>query len=188
MGKDIKALIKGSKLPTRSVPICLRGDLVAEHERLSRELDDAVKNRGRKLSDGGDARRLAERIRQLELAMAEATVDFELRSLGRRWKRFLAEHPPRRAEDGTVDERDKAIGVNVETFFTDLIRASVVSPVLDEEDWAALLGDPDDPDAEGGLSDAQVDELGSAAWALNRGGVDVPFSHAASRILSSEPE
>ena len=47
----------------------------------------------------------------------------------------------------------------------------------------------DDPDADQrGLSDGQFDSLGAAAWMLNRREVDIPFSRAASRILtSSEP-
>jgi hypothetical protein len=55
-----------------------------------------------------------------------------------------------------------------------LIRASVFEPELDDEDWEALIG------PEGILTDRQFGTLSDAAWFLNRGEVNVPFSHAAS--------
>src|SRR5690606_31840899 len=77
-----------------------------------------------------------------------------------------------------VDERDKYIGVNTDTFFPALIRRSTVEPELDDEDWDLLLNER--------LTSRQFDDLANAAGSLNRRGVDVAFSLAASRILFAE--
>ncbi len=181
MSKDVEALIRGAKLPERSVPVCMHPDLVAEHERLERELDKARQQARTSLADGGQAQRLAERIRELEAEMEESMVEFKLRAMPRpTWKAFIAAHPPRRDGD-SVDERDAAIGVNVETFFPAIVRRCTISPELSDELWTLLLDEK--------LTDRQFDTLSNAAWYLNRGEVDVPFSRAASRILeNSESE
>lgn len=197
--KTAKDLIRAAKLPEKSVPVCLHADLVAEHEAADRELKQERDRPSKKLDDGGRARELSERLTALEAEMAEHTIEFRLRAMPRpKWKAFIAQYPPRKAEDGTVDERDQFIGVNVDAFFDPLIRASVIDPELDDEDWRILFGDTDEQRAqreakgesveEGKLTDRQFDTLADAAWALNRHGVDVPFSHAASRIPTFEPE
>lgn len=179
--KSAKDLIRSGKLPERSVPVCLHADLVAEHEATERELGQERERPGKRLDAGSKVRELSERLTALEARMAEHTIDFRLRAMPRpKWKAFVAEHPPRKTDAGEVDERDKFIGVNTEMFFPALVRASVVEPELDDEDWALLLDER--------LTDRQFDELSNAAWSLNRGEVDVPFSRAASRILTSEPE
>lgn len=183
MGKvNAKELIRSAKLPERSVPVCLQADLVAEHEAAERELEQARERPAKSLDSGSRIRELSEQLAALEEQMAEHTIGFRLRAMARPvWKAFVAEHPPRKVEEtGDPDERDKYIGVNVETFFPELIRRSVVEPELDGEDWALLLDEK--------LTDRQFDDLSDAAWALNRRDVDVPFSRAASRIRSSEPE
>jgi hypothetical protein len=131
--------------------------------------------------------------------MREHTVDFRFRALPRHdWKALRDRHPARRKEDGTLDERDLRVGVNMDTIFDDLIRTCLVEPELDEEDWRLLLGDSEEererieaagePIEDGTLTDRQWNELADAAWTLNRGEVSVPFSRAASKILSSGSE
>lgn len=182
MSKDIKSLIRGAKLPERTVPICLRADLVAEIEAAERDLTEAQRAPRDSLAAGSRVRELAERIEALRERMQEHTISFRLRALPRpRWRELIAEHPPRKGEDGSVDERDKYIGVDTSTFYEAMIRACVVEPELDDDDWRILLEDS--------LTDRQFDELATAAWALNRHEVDIPFSLAASRVIrSSEPE
>ncbi len=198
--KTTKELIRSAKLPERSVPTCLQADLVAEHESVERKLKEAKDHRARRLDSGSDAQALSARLVELEAEMAEHTIEFRLRAMPRKqWKRLIAAHPPRKAEDGTVEERDKYIGVNVDSFFTALVRASVVEPQLDAEDWRVLLGDDEQDDGQqdedaaetpedGVLTDRQFDQLADAAWELNRADVDVPFSRAALRTQTSEPE
>lgn len=174
MPSDVHALIAAARLPERTVSLCLRGDLVAELERLDRELAE-LDRPGRVVTDSlaGDGRRgLAERIEALREEMRASTVSFVLRALPRRrWSALLAEHPPR---DG--DEGDKAMGINSESLFAALIGESIVSPTLSADELDTLL------DA---ISSAQYDELANAAWSLNRRSVDIPFSPTASRILRS---
>jgi hypothetical protein len=115
-----------------------------------------------------------------------------------RWREFVAEYPPRQADDGTVDPRDQHVGVDTDEFFPALIRRSVFDPQLDDEDWRVLLGDSEaervrrekagKPVEDGKLTDRQFDQLADAAWGLNRRDVDVPFSPAASAILNSAHE
>jgi hypothetical protein len=172
---DFAALLADAKLPERTVPVCLRGDLVAEHEAADRELEALAEKPVTKF--GGDGRgELQARIRDLEEQMRGATYDFRFRALTRRgWHAFVAEFPPR-----PDNERDAAIGVNTETFFDALIRKCLVDPALDDEAWFRLNEN---------LTDRQYDTLSDAAWGLNRRDVDVPFSPAAWRQNgTSEPE
>ncbi|MFG3710127.1 hypothetical protein [Micromonospora sp. NPDC047730] len=178
MAKDVKALIRGAKLPETTVSVCLAADLVAQFEQRERELVNARRAAGSSLAGSSKARELAEQIEALRQEMAESTVDFRLRAMPRpEWRAFVAAHPPRKVEGGKVHEDDAHLGVNAETFFDALVQKSTVSPELDAEDWRLLLDEK--------LTDRQFDELSNAAWALNRREVDVPFSHAASRILRS---
>ncbi len=193
MTSDFSDMLKQAKLPEATVPICLRGDLVAEHEDLARQLDTAKDTPRTSLADGGSSA-LAERIRELEAEMKSSTYVFRLRALsGPRFSALKRRHPPRESDDGQVLMKDLvAGGVNVETFAEPLIRASVFDPPLTDEQWRELLGDSDDekvrrlaadePVEDGKLSAGQIDELFNTAWALNQRSVDVPFSSAASRI------
>jgi hypothetical protein len=181
LSKDVEALIRSAKLPERSVEVCMHPDLVAEHERLERELDKSRQQIRTSLADGGEEARLAEQIRTLETDMKESTIEFRLRAMPRpAWKAFVAAHPPRKDEEGNIHERDR-MGVNEETFFPAIIRRCTIRPELSDELWDLLLTEK--------LTDRQFDELSNAAWFLNRGEVDVPFSRAAWRVMeNSEPE
>jgi len=185
--RTAKDIIKGGRLAERSVPVCMRADLVAWHEELDRRLQKAVSEPRDSLAAGSAVSGLSEQILALEAEMADSTIDFHLRAMSRpKWRAFCAEHPPRKTADGSVDERDLYISVNRDTFFDALIRRSVVAPELDDDDWAELLGDDEH---DGKLSDVEYDRVADAAWGLNRRGVDVPFSAAASRLTpASEPE
>lgn len=166
-------IIRGGKLPTRTVPVCMHADLTAEHEDLERQLEQERTRPRDSLAAGGNAARLAEQIAELEEQMRDHTVTFTLQALPRpRWKQLCGEHQPRKADDGSVDERDKYIGVNTETFFPAMIRACTIEPELPDDVWELLFEEK--------LTDRQFDELSDAAWSLNRRDVDVPFSRAAS--------
>jgi hypothetical protein len=191
-------IIRGGSLPTKSVPVCMRADLQAEYEDLERQLQDALTAPRDSLAAGGNAREISGRMQALEEQMRDHTVVFLLRALPRpKWKALMAAHPPRKVEGGGQDERDKYIGVNVETFFEAMTRACTVEPQLSPAVWRVLFGDSEaecqrltaegkaDEIEAGKLTDRQFDTLSNAAWVLNRADVDVPFSRAASRILAS---
>lgn len=196
--KNIKAMLKAAKLPEDSVPVCLRGDLQAEFEQAERELAEAERQPKDSLAGNG-SRAIAERIEALRQEMREHTVEFRFRALPRHeWKALRDRHPPRRKEDGSADERDMYVGVNMDTIFDELIRSCLVDPQLDEEDWRLLLGDSEEerqrretdgePIEDGKLTDRQWNQLADCAWTLNRGEVSVPFSRAASKIVNSVSE
>jgi hypothetical protein len=170
--KNFKAMLAEAKLPEGTIEICLRGDLAADHEAAERELEQAEKTGADSLAGSG-AGDIANRILALEDEMREHTYEFRLRALPRaEWRALCAEHPPRKADDGSVVDTDR-IGVNADTFYDAIIRACLVDPELTDDDWGQLAG---------ALTDRQYDELADAAWGLNRREVDIPFSRAASRM------
>lgn len=176
--KNFKTMLAEAKLPERTVPICLRGDLVADFEEAERLLVEANNNRGDSLDGGSELGSLAERVESLREQMREHFYTFRLRALPRRdWRALVAEHPPRRMDtadgDPEVHEDDRYIGVNAETFFDAIVRACLVDPELDEQEYTHLLAV---------LSDKQYESLTAAAWGVNRSDVDIPFSRVASLI------
>lgn len=172
---------KDAQRAERTVPICLAGNLVADWESADRELQRAQKE-GSDSLEGGGVGELVDRVRALESQMREHTDQFRLRAMSRHeFRALVAAHAPRVDDGGDPIPEDAQIGVNRETFFPALIRASVIDPVLDDEDWAWLLGATDD----GVLTDRQVGDLEDTAWFLNRGEVNVPFSRVASIVSRS---
>lgn len=169
--KSFKMMLAEAKLPETTVMICLRGDLAADHEAAERELRQAQDRTPDSLAGNG-AGDIADRITALEDQMREHTYEFRLRALPRlAWRELVAEHPPRKGDDGKVVDAD-LIGVNADTFYDAIIRACLVDPELDDGEFGQLTGS---------VTDRQYDELAEAAWGLNRREVDIPFSHAASR-------
>jgi hypothetical protein len=173
VSQDFKTLLAGARLPERTVPICLRGDLVAEFETLDRQLE-ALTGREADSLEGNGSDALAERIEALRQQMRDASYTFRLRALARHeFRQLFTDHPPRRDPDTQeFNPRDVNVGVNMDTFFDALIQACTVDPQLTDDQWVELLGAK--------LTDRQHGTLADAAWYLNRGEVNVPFSQAAS--------
>lgn len=177
---DWRDKIKAARLPEATVPIVTRGDLVAEHESITRELEKAEALKANSLAGtGGGA--LKERLLALEAEMHDSVLEVRLRALPRAkragetrptWAEFKAQYPPRE-KDGEILMADRiAGGVNVEAIAEPLVKISVVEPDdMTEADWSDLLA---------AISDRQFDDLVNAAWRINEGKVDIPFSSAAS--------
>lgn len=188
---SLDALLGEESRPEKVVPICLRGHLQAEWDRLKAEYDAGPGDEDRAmLTDRAAKRKVAEQMAEVEAQMRAGTVEFRLRALPRRrtattpkdqvvWSELVDRHPPRKTADGKVDPRDAATGVNTQALLEELARASVVEPELTAEQWEQL-------DAK--LSDAQFQQLAVAAWQLNRSEVDVPFSRAASMMRRLDAE
>ena len=101
------------KRPEKRVEVCLDGSLVAEHERLQAELEEARKQKilDKRLND--PVRDLAQRVRDVEEKAKAESVTFLIRALPRKeWNAFEEAHPAR--EDNEVDQR---YGVNTSTIF-----------------------------------------------------------------------
>jgi hypothetical protein len=173
MGADYKAMRKAARLPERIVPICFRGDLVAEFQRLERELEEAQSTKTDSLDSGAGA--LLERMEAIQAEMRESTYDVRLRSMPHPdFMALTAKHPPRRNDDGAIFAEDEGLRVNTEDFWGPLLRASIIDPELPTvADWEEFVE---------GITDYQYNELAIAALNLNRGAVSVPFSHAASSM------
>jgi hypothetical protein len=169
---DFAALLGRARMPERTVPVCLAGDLAADFEQADRELELAQKKGSDSLAGNGTAALLA-RIDALSDEMAANTYPFRLRALTRpAWRELCNAHPPRKDDKGEPDIGDLQSGVNRDTFMEPLLRASIVDPELSDETFADLVGK---------LTDRQYEELVRAAWDLNQGEIDIPFSRAALR-------
>lgn len=180
--------------PRRTVPILLDGDVRGRVEVLEVELDDidaraAGAEMDRRLASRkrvDDPRRveaLAE-LDQLHAAAADSTLHVVVEGLASTvYRALLAEHPPRTGPDGKIHPDDR-IGANEDTLRPALVRACVVGQLVDEElqpldvdtvewliDWA---------------SDAQMDRLSVAAYAVNRGDDAIPLPRTRSATLTSE--
>jgi len=181
MSTDFREMRARAKRNRRTVPICMRGDLVEKFERLERELVDAERrelaNPSTSIEDEPETGRLAREIENVRAQMLDESYTWVLEALpGKKYRALMAEHPPRQNDDGEVLDEDRLLDANYDTFLEPLLRASVVDPILDDTEWEEVIDD---------LSNGQYNTLINAAVMVNRGGVDVPFSRAASRYLTS---
>lgn len=172
-------IVAGAKLPSATVKLCVRGDLVAAHQAASEAFNKAVLETGESLAGTPPAAvPLAEAVEAIQQEMAAYTLHLTMRAMKRpEYLELKAQHPPRRADDGvSVHPDDRHFGVNVETFFPALIPLSTAEPAdLTPELWAELLSEK--------LTDGQIEELCVTVYNLNEGRVEVPFSPAVSKIL-----
>jgi hypothetical protein len=171
---DIEELLAAAKLPEKELRICLRGDLYAELAAAEAALGEAERQAKAdgSLAAGTGRREAAERVARVRERMLAASAVFRLRAVSRRlYTELLGKHPPR---DG--DARDAATGFNRDEFFDALTFESIAEPAMNAEQWQRLADR---------LSDPQFEALTEAAWEINRQGVDVPFSSAASLALLS---
>jgi hypothetical protein len=76
---SIEDVLGKIKVPVRAVQVCLRGDLQAEHDELTARLDVLQRETRNSLSQGGEQREVAERIRELEEEMRAAEVTFKFK-------------------------------------------------------------------------------------------------------------
>jgi hypothetical protein len=171
--KNFKSMLAEAKLPEAEVRICMRGDLAAAHEAAEHELEQAEKNASDSLAGNGTGE-IADRIQAIEAEMQDSIYPFVLRALpAPRFRAFKADYPPRIGEDGEPNKQDAVFGFNIDAGFEPLTRMCLVDPELDDDTWAQLMET---------LTENQFEHLAGAAWYLNRGEVDVPFSSAASKL------
>lgn len=188
---DIAALLGEKRRPEKTVPICLRGHLRPEWERLKAAFEAAPDDdHEAMMHERAAKRRLADQMATIEEEMRAGTVEFRIRALPRRrtpgmpadqvvWHELVERHPPRRDASGKVDPRDAQAGINMKSLLEELVPASVVEPELTAEQWQQL---------DETLSSGQWEQLALTAFSLNRTEVDIPFSFAASTIRTSDAE
>jgi len=190
---DLKA---SAVRPVASVPVCLRGDLAAAYADAERRLAAAAQD-DNSMAGGTEALALAEQMAALREEMASATRRFVFRALSRRVYRGLVDaHPPRPGHP-----EDTTYGADMNAFPAALIAACCVAITPGDAPEAAVPDDappvltPGDADEMvNQLTDGQVHTLFSAAFRLNRSGVDLPKSGSVSELVarhtprSSRPE
>lgn len=172
--EDVDAFLEGLTLPEDGVPICMRGDLQSRFEELERALDVARrKPAGDTLaSSDSEARAIAEEIEALRAEMQTHVRVFLLRARPRKeWSDLGKEHPPRKQDPGDVQA-----GFNRETFPVAALAACSVKPKMSVEKAGTLVDR---------VTQGQWNALWDKIIELNGGSGEVPFSWAASEILSS---
>lgn len=170
---DPKKWVRRTAMVTRSVPVCGRPDLMGRIEELKADLE-----RAQSVDFDGDrpmARTLAKRIAvELEQARADmfaAIQVFRFRGLrSGELEEIKAAHGPDKNPDGVSDLDYK------------ILAAQCVSPQgLDWEDFKVMhVGDGQDAEGLGSYFVRTV--MATANAAVSGGGVDVPFSSAASAL------
>jgi len=173
---DPGQLIRSAKRRTDTYRLCTNPDLVAEYEELIQRVAEertSATDAG-SLAGGGRANALQAELDELVKQIADETVEMTFRALPRpRYRALVDAHPPRKNDDGEIpDRRSKALNVDYDTFFAELIRTSLVTPELDEETLTTLLDEV--------LTASQWRDMSTVVWNLNESTVDVPFLQAVS--------
>lgn len=156
---DIKA---SARLPQKTVPICVRGDLQAEYEDLERQLKQAEAAAYRTLAGATEeAATIKELMAGLREQMRENTHVFTLQALPKKkWSDLIAQHKPR--DEDRANRQD----YNAETFPLAAVQACCVSPVMSLAEVTELCDQI--------LTQGQWDSLFLAVFLLNRADVEVP--------------
>jgi len=180
---DLDLVLGSAKLPERTVPVCLDGDLLAAlqeaqeayAEAFSVAVDDAMLQQRVSASTEDMTAVIHAKVADLQAAAnaAQAAVraaqhPFRLRAVPQHMLTSLAlAHPPR---EGVKSDQDS--GVDTDGFELDLLRASLVDPMPTDEQWTGLLAS---------LHPGEQRKLTTAADALSRRQANlVPFSFGAS--------
>ena len=163
---SIDEIIGAARLPESTVRLCLNPDLNSEHQRIEADLLALGEFVPTSMADTDPRLPLAQALRGIESRMAEAQVTFVFRALGRRKYRELQDAHPGKAADERFD---------IDTFSRALIAACAVDPEMSEVDVDRLADI---------LSNAEYESLFMACYTVNEGATSVPFSRAASEVLS----
>jgi hypothetical protein len=128
----IKQAIGAAKPAEAVVSVCLRRDLAQAVTELEQQKLERLAESPESLAGPPDLSDLDAQIADLKVQQEEHTFSFRLRELSyRRWDQLEAAHPPLEGQK----ER-----LNLATFLPAVVRAAVVEPQLDDEDWDMLLG------------------------------------------------
>ncbi|GIH70346.1 hypothetical protein [Sphaerimonospora thailandensis] len=162
---DINDVIANARPATKTVPLCLAGDLQAEWEDLDRQRRELLaKPREDSLaSDGGELREVEELMDAIREQMAEKVVPFKIQGLPKRpWKALADQHPPREAD------RENGLDYHADTFPLAALVACCIDPKMTPEQAERLVDEA--------LTQGQWDELWMAIISVNKLKVNVPKS------------
>ncbi|MGW6739726.1 hypothetical protein ACWGDX_03085 [Streptomyces sp. NPDC055025] len=165
---DISEILKRAKPREKSAYMCLAGDVLAEVDRLERELaglSDTWKPESLASSNPGE--KIAKKIKALREQMQKAETEFRFRAIGARaWSDLVAAHPSKNPNEGW----------DPQTFPRALVSACCVDPVMTPEQADQLFEV---------LNEGQRTELMQAAYDVNAEATSLPFSVSASAIFNS---
>jgi len=170
---DFDAVKKLATLPTRTVSLCLAGELVEEAARLERQLAEV--RPATNLGDASPRRAILEQVEDVRTRMRESTVDFHLQAMrARPWALFYAGAPTRKEDESDEDWEPRNFA-----WQADLVSRTCVDPVMTVEQVGELV------DLLHSLSWAQ---LVNGAAVVNMGGIDVPNFEAASELTGTSEQ
>lgn len=163
---SIEEILEKATPRVEFVRVCIDGNLLGEHTRLSQELEDASKrSAGSKLSGSAEARAIAEQLVQVEADMEKAKVPFKFGGIGPVQLGKLTGRFPGKGSAAWDPEAGAAA----------LIAACALDPVMTEAQAEALC-----EKVAGGAS-----ELFAAAWRACNEATNVHPSVRASALISA---
>lgn len=174
--KTLDQLLASAKLPERAITVCLRGDLVAEFQRLEDQLEqhDEQKVKDRRLAGSKKGREIAEAMETVRAQMREHSLPLTLRAFpGHEWRALKDKHPMADDPDQRTPE-DTIVRANAKTLFNAAVRPSIVDPEFTDEQWTQF---------DAVLPDGEFSRIVDAIYTLNESAVVVPKSQRASITL-----
>jgi hypothetical protein len=166
--RSIQQILAEARPKTTTVRVCLRGDLLGQHQALERELAEA---RRLDLTENrlAQAPAVALRVQEVEAELDAAADEFAFAAIGQKaWTDLLVKHKPNEEQKAEGYEFDPA------TFPQAAVAASAVEPKMSQADVDDLFA---------ALNFGQWQQLWAACLAVNVEGSSVPFSAAASAVL-----
>jgi len=172
---DIESIIDEVETPETSVTLCLRASLVAEHERLSAQLDGMTLD-PINLAGDGPGREVASRLTELREQMIAHNRAFRFRAVTPRgaWRTLAGKRPVK-----TADLDDEQYAELYHGWVCLIVSSSAIDPVMSPEQVERLADK---------LSNGQWQQLANAAWTVNDDAQGIPFSAAASVLSRSSGE
>lgn len=165
---SLDEILNGRKLAEKSIPICMRLDVMADIEELERQItqlqddDDDVRMAA---ANGASAAELADAIRELEAIGRQYTIDLRLKALERsEWKQKCDQFTEEDPDSGTQK-------LDLAALVLDIFAESLVSPAMGATQRDDFLK---------GLSDGQWEQVMQGVFDLNRRTVTVGKSLTAS--------
>lgn len=184
-GKELLQQIRPTRREEKT-QLCLRSDLLDQHEKLSEDLIEAQGSKSERLGGSGGtsktAKSIAKELTALEAEIEKTSMWFTMQEVGRStWQAICDRHPPREQFLS-----DLYAGYNVDAVLDDAIRECLVDPVF------ADCADPncthDDcgtwENLEKVLNHSEWQELRQVVNSVNRAVVESPKSQLASLILT----
>lgn len=170
---DFDRMLEDGSPPETGVPICMNGKLRRQYEEVKARVEahetsgdaDEADTRLGGVPSGPAVDEDRALLDDLRAQMREWTQVFTVRAMDEQdFRRLVEQHPPR-TKDGKNDPRDYD-GVNSETYYPALVKASIAEPEMTDERWAKLVKK---------LTPGQRAKLSDAAVLVNGREEDIPF-------------